>query len=971
MRSRLSLVVTGVLILTLSMPLLAQQGTSSIRGRVVAAQGDALPGVTVVVKNEQTGMYRETVSDKDGIYVISGVTPGSYELTAELSGFNTYRRHDIRLEVGKAVTLDVPMKIGAVAEEVTVTAAAPLVDVTSKEVGGNITSKELVELPSINRNFIGFVGLLPGVVPNISTESFGSDSVSVNGQDPRNNNYLVDGGNNNDDVIGQRAGTQARTPLESIQEFQVLTGQYDAEFGRTTGGIINAVTKQGTNNFKGVAFAFLQDAQFTEKDFFAKQLNRPKPDTRFFQWGGNIGGPIIRDRLHFFANVERVENDRPNALVLAARPEIVEPTTLDRVWNTMIRVDQQFSSRMHAAARWLRESSPQTNQIIGNVTPAAAREESDVDQTAVGSFDMVFGNSKLNTTRFTWTQENVAFANPGFNGNGRRQDLLPPTLVFQSYTDQQSAVAQARVNDAYQLNDVFNWYVNNHDLRVGGEYERITEFFTDQGNMNGTFTFGTSNVPFNAADPRTYPDRFSIRVPGPVDLNIKVKYWNLFAQDKWSLSDRATLSLGLRYDYEDLPIDESDNPLFTNPHDYPTDSNNIAPRIGLSYALDSDKHTVLRGGVGRFYDKTHLELIQGVVTAGVFSSSFIVPFPTNAADQGPRNGRMPTDPFLVNGPVVNHDLIRQMFAPGARIKNIGTVLLDSPDRVVPYTDQISLGIGRQLTPHLAVNFDYVHADGRDQFMSRELNQGSRATPALTSPVTRPNADFRGSVLERVNTGRTKYDAFEFQLDHHLGKNYQYRVSYTYSKSRGNTSGNGIPTSDLQVGNDMNLDENEGPTDFDKPHNLSISGSWRVPHTGGLVLSTVTRYVSGSPFTVEDRSVDPNKNGILFDPLPAGRYSGTGRNSISVSSDGGRNGARGPDFFEMDMRAGYELPVVGSQVQLFVEMFNVTNRANFANPPGNRLTNLTTGNPAANFLVLNALKDGAAPRTLQFGVRMQY
>ena len=118
-------------------------------------------------------------------------------------------------------------------------------DVTSKEVGGNITDPELISLPSVNRNFVGFIGLLPGVVPSISTESFGSDSVSVNGQDARNNNYLVDGANNNDDVIGQRAGTQARTPIESVQEFQVLTSQYDAEFGRTSGAVINAVTKQG------------------------------------------------------------------------------------------------------------------------------------------------------------------------------------------------------------------------------------------------------------------------------------------------------------------------------------------------------------------------------------------------------------------------------------------------------------------------------------------------------------------------------------------------------------------------------------------------------------------------------------------------------------------------------------------------------------------------------------------------------
>ena len=137
------------------------------------------------------------------------------------------------------------MEVGGIQEELVVTAEAPIVDVTSKEVGGNITSDDLLSLPSVNRNFIGFIGLLPGVVPSISTESFGSDSVNVNGQDARNNNYLWTAANNNDDVIGQRAGTQARPALEAIQEFQVLTSQYDAEFGRTTGAIINAVVKQG------------------------------------------------------------------------------------------------------------------------------------------------------------------------------------------------------------------------------------------------------------------------------------------------------------------------------------------------------------------------------------------------------------------------------------------------------------------------------------------------------------------------------------------------------------------------------------------------------------------------------------------------------------------------------------------------------------------------------------------------------
>ncbi len=959
-----SFFVSSFLLVLFTSSALAQQGASQIRGRVTAADGSSLPGVTVTIKHQESGVVRTTTSDKEGTYVMSAVTPGTYELSAELSGFRNFRRRNVRLEVGKTSTVDVKLDLGAMSEEVTVTAAAPVVDVTSKEVGGNITSKELTELPSINRNFIGFIGLLPGVVPSISTESFGSDSVSVNGQDPRNNNYMFDGGNNNDDVIGQRAGTQARPPLDAIQEFQVITGQYDAEFGRTTGAIVNAVTKQGSNNFKGLVSGYLQDASFTQKDFFVRQNNTRKPDTRYVQYVANLGGPIIQDKLHFFANVERPENDRPNAITIPARPEIVEPTTQDRVWNTLVRVDQQINISNTWAVRWLRESSPQLNQIIGNVTPAASREESDVDQTAVAQYDLVMGNSRVNTARLTWTQENVAFANPGFNGNGRNQAALPPTLVFLTYTDQQSSVAQSRVDDAWQINDTFNWYANQHDMKFGVEYERAKEHATDQGNMNGTFTFRT-NGPFNPNDPRTYPERFSIRVPGASDLRLKVTYMSAFAQDKWNINNKATVSFGLRYDLEKIPFTEADNPLFANGQKYPYDKNNISPRVGLTYQLPAARTTVLRGGVGRFYDKTHLELVQGVETAGVFSNSFTATFPATAADPGPANGIKPTNPFLINGPVVNRDLLNSMFPPGSKIKNTGTINLDDPNRTVAYTDQLSFGVQREITANMSINVDYVHASSKGMLMSFDLNPGTRANTSRTTPVVRTNPVFPSSSLvsERVNAGHTTYNAVEFQLDHHLGQTYQYRISYTYSKSKGNTSGGFVPTMNFQLLAERNLDQNEGPTDFDKPHNFVFSGSWAPPRTHGLTLALVTRYLSGDPFTIQDSNFDLDKNGILFDPLPAGKYSGTGRNAYTVFDKGGRNGARGPNFFEMDARVGYRLPVVIANIEVFGEIFNLTDRTNFDVPAGDRRS--TT------FLQLTALRAGGVPRTGQIGARITF
>src|SRR3954468_8459290 len=332
---------TIAVLLFAAAPLLAQQGTTELRGRVADAQGGILPGVAVVVRNQATGFSRETVSGSDGSFIASGLVPGTYEVAAELQGFKKFDRKDLVLEVGKTSTIEVKMEAGGIEQTVNVSAESPLVDVTSKEIGGNITSETLVQLPSVNGNFVGFVGLLPGIIPSISTESFGGDSISVNGQDARNNNFMVDGGNNNDNVIGQRAGTQARTPIEAIQEFQVITNQFDAEFGRTAGAVVNAVTKEGTNQLRGSAFGYYQSGKLTQEDFFVRNDTTGKlhkPDTQYQRWGGTAGGPIVKDKIHFFGSLERFAIDRPNTVNIPARPSLNATTaTLDRVWNTIIR----------------------------------------------------------------------------------------------------------------------------------------------------------------------------------------------------------------------------------------------------------------------------------------------------------------------------------------------------------------------------------------------------------------------------------------------------------------------------------------------------------------------------------------------------------------------------------------------------------------------------------------------------------
>jgi Carboxypeptidase regulatory-like domain/TonB-dependent Receptor Plug Domain len=983
MRARLVIATLAAFMAVASMAW-AQQGTSEMRGRVADAQGGALPGVTVVLTNQANGTVRETISGTDGSFIASGMVPGTYSVTAELAGFKKFSRQNMVLEVGRTTSVEVALEVGGIEETVNVTAESPIVDLTSKEIGGNITSETLVKLPSVNGNFIGFVALLPGIVPSVSTESFGSDSIAVNGQDPRNNNYMLDGGNNNDDVIGQRAGTQARTPIEAIQEFQVITGQYDAQYGRTSGAVVNAVTKSGTNQFKGVAFGFVQNADLTGQAFFAKQQNLPKPDTQYQRWGGTVGGPVVKNKIHFFGSLERFSIDRPNAINIPARPEFNgTQQTRDRVWNTIVRGDHQINNTNSYSVRWLREASPQVNQIIGAVTPAAAREESDVDQTVSASLNTVLSGTKVNTFRLTWTRENVTFANNCFNTNGRDLSKCPVTLAYQDFTDQQDNTAQARINDGIQAENTLAWFIpgkgGDHDVKFGVQYSYSAAFNTNQGNLNGTFAFGRSNAVFNRAIPSTYPDRLTIRVGGPNEFYQKAHYISGFAQDKWRLGNSVTLNIGVRYDYEALPLKTADD-MFVG-EDHPVDKNNVAPRLGLTYEIGGT--SVIRAAVGRFYDKTHFEVIGGLYTGTPFATSFVVNFPTAAADNGPRTGVMPTDPFLVNGPTVNTALLNQLYPGGQLLRNTGATW-DNPDRRVPYTDEVSLGYERQLGASLSAGVDMVHSRGRDLLMQFNHNPQVRNNPTVAaSTLTRvPTAalntavqqlaqkygtfaPFTTNVIQYRNVGEQDYTALMLQLKKRFSNNFSSQVSYTLAKSRGNTSGNGAAASNFQVRDDMRLELNEGPSDFDNRHNFTFSGVAMIPRTGGLNVSWVARAISGRPFTLNNGNVDPDLNGIQFEPLPAGNYAGSGNNAYAVENyKSERNGAYGPGFFSLDMRVGYAIRMPGNRrIELSADVFNVTDRTNFANPTGNQAS--------AQFLLLTAYSTSYTPRKAQIGLRVEF
>ena len=979
----------------------AQQGTSAIGGKVIDQGGGVLPGVTVVITNEDTGISREVIASADGSYFASQVNPGRYRVSAKLEGFKALERRNISLEVGRTTALDLTLEVGALEETVTVTSDAALVDTTSAQVGGHISAVEMSELPQTTRSYMALVGNVPGA-QFVPSGGFLNDTMLANGQPAAANSVNIDGASNIDDQRGSNVGGQARTANETLQEVQIMTNQFDAEFGRSSGAVINAVTKSGSNQLSGSLFQFFTGKGVTAKDYFAKVNNLPKPDISKTEWGGTAGGPIVKNRLFYFFSLERVTRERPLIGQFPNRPEF-NYSTVDSVgaWNTFIRADHQVTRNNSLAYRWQREAAPQL-QGKGTLPEALKNDgdETDMDQTHVATLTSVIGNTKVNTLRLSRTTEVFAHGQPLIRALEPEytacnvcpvqflldQVRLPPQLAYQSFAIQAGTQNNLWDDRSHSIENVMSWFIpdkmGKHDIKFGAKATHVWMSAPNYNNGNGTFTFNHELV-FNAADPRTYPERFSITVPGPRYFEMTSNVYEGYVQDKWQFKN-VTLSLGLRYDLEDIPINEIDNPLFPDPGAYPMDKNNAAPRFGIVWNPDGEGRSVVRAGWGVFYDKTILGTVDDIIQNNKYSNSFTATFPQNAADPGPANGRFPTDPTLSSGvfteitPAVRA-YINSLYPPGTLQRNTGTVSWDDPERTTPYFHQASVGYSRQLLAGLSFSADYVRLRGHDQFLNPNVNLGTRLSTArsgqvvFTDPFGILNSSLKPGEVPYVSTislrttkyGYSLYDAFDLSVEKRFTHGWSARGAYSAGYSRGVAGPQG-DAPQLQVGSNLNLDKWYAPAAVDRRHNLTMSGRMDIPKTRGVNLSGTVRLMSGTPFTIQNTNIDADRNSIFFDPLPAGTYSTTAAIGMrDVEFNGERNGARGPGYMQLDMRVGYRAKLGGKRAaDVFGEFFNFTNRANFANPSGDLRT-------PADFLRYTALSGTGTGLQAQLGVRLGF
>jgi hypothetical protein len=694
-------------------------------------------------------------------------------------------------------------------------------------------------------------------------------------------------------------------------------------------------------------------------------------------FGGSAGEPIVRNTAFWFGNIERnINEEAANLNFPADAAPLAVPystTTNFTGWNTFLRGDYQLATNSHLSVRWLREAVlTENDEIEGNLsTPDNATFENDSgDQVFSVAWTSVLGNRATNELRIGHVRENLLqgpriFFDDGWNFiglDGREQFDLGPMNSHPDYNAGNRNNYQEDLIRTYGIDNAFTYlkpgWKGDHTFKIGAGWSRNGAF--PQGtatNLVGLYDFPT-NAAFDPANPRTYPFRFRIRL-GQIDFEQKDWRTYFYLQDKWQLSKQVTLNLGLRYDYQHLT---------------PLTKDAFAPRLGIAYDPIGNGRTLIRGGLGKFFQFHQLNVLQTLLTAAVIGPAYV--FDTTQVARPDQTGVIPTDPFNSGclQPVNSNGLAAIgpqcrafLDAQRANVLNGGFVnnqpTLDG-DRRLPYLWGYSVGFKQQLLSDVAVSVDYVGNIGRNQVQLVDINEGP---PLANGRITRVGVngfDPDGELIppEARNTSfiqvlqyqsrsefNTDYNALEVAVDKRLSNRWSGRLSYTLARARDV----GLITYDTDLRADY------GRANFDNRHALALSANvavWR-----GLGAGFVFRYYSGYPIN-ETVGTDVNGDGVNNDRPISGIHDAT-RPILSALDGNGRairNGIDGEKQMLLDGRFQYLWQMQRYEAGVFLEIYNLTDHVNYGNPTGNR--------NSTNYLVRTVAGD---PRTTQLGFRVRF
>jgi hypothetical protein len=924
-------------LLALPSTAVAQSAGGTIEGTVTDEQGAAVPGATVTATNNATGTARSTTTDSAGFFRLGALLPATYDVEVELSGFSTLTQTGVVVNVASTRTLEIGLKLASVEETITITDEAPLL-ATDPSIGTVVSQEELQNLPLNGRQFANVAVLAPGTTLGTNSDPTkpGQLVVQLGGGTGRNVNYIMDGGDNTDDTIG---GALQNFNLEAVQEFKIQTMQYKAEYGRSSGGVLTVVTKTGTNDFRGSLYEFYRDDSLNAKTTSEENAGVDKQDYGRDQYGGSLGGPILKDRAHFFVTYEKTERDTNYVVSTGGDfPQFdgtVAPTPFeDELITAKATVDinpQQFLQ--------VRYGSQENTDVYGagpRVLPSGiAALTNDYSSYLVGH-TLQLGGDKLNEFTFQYTK----FQNTILPSTSAPNETFPSGFTFG-----QSALAPQSTNQKkYQYRDDFSWsstlFERRHDFKGGVHY-------LDEPTLGGDFTTGTAGIFIHTADDVNSPIG-TIQVYGGFAGNsIPIEEMGGYIQDDIYWSDRLTINVGVRYEeWSGYDLDQRSSGFWqvlqaqrTYDEYYLTDfwgddgvldemDPAIAPRLGFTWDVKGDGRQLLRGGYGTFYNFPYTNanlLFPALSVQSLYGEVYHLDDP-----DGIRNADgsffQPGDPLPPEG--VISDL------------GFGSRDVASPERGVPYSDQISLGYSLQVNNDLGLNFEVVQAEYHNLPYRFRPNVG---TDPNHNGVFDGDAERRfpslGNFRLWMTNGRATYEGANVGF-RYRGDQIELQGFYTYSETEGNVLGgtdefriaDGDMMSDLPASNRNRRDQSVNPLDplcgacngplfTDARHRLTFGGIYRAPWD--LVVSGVFRYHSAFPY-IEHTAADTNADGNELELRPG------------VSNV---NSGRADDFNQIDLRVSRDFAFgrEGMGVEVIVELFNVFDSDNgqvpdrFGNP----------------------------------------
>ena len=932
----------------------AQQTTGNITGRVTDPQGAAVPGTTVTAKNPLTGFTRSDTSDAEGIYRLGALPIGLYDVLAELQGFTTVSNKSIEVNVAQTHTLDFSLKIAAVAETINVIGAAGLIETTASSVGQVVDTRRIANLPLNGRQFANLAATVPGVGLGFHSDPTKSTQYAplINGGAGRNVNYQIDGGDNNDDTVG---GLLQQFPLEAIQEFNFITQRFKAEYGRSNGGVMNVVTKSGNNLWSGSLFELFRDTKMnaeTETEHLADLASAAAGRTatgknpyRRNQFGGSFGGPIAKDKAHFFVALERTQQDTKQIVNTGGLVPGGDGTFAVPYRETVAtgKVSVAVNSSQYLSVRYGRN----TNSQPYDASPVHTFDNWGDSRNILNSINVnhnwVVGGSKLNEFIFQYADYDNLIA-----ARSSASNLTFPNGV---QTGGNVNTPQTTQQKKYQFRDDFSWHVTAHG-GLGHDFKTGINF-VDEPRMYLTFILAKDVVVHTMLNNDANGPVQTIAIStGDSHANTPTKQYGLYIQDDWRVSDRFTVNAGLRYDLVDgLPFDQSKNANFVKlqaagaagllkgivglenfgltPQ---VDKNNFQPRIGGVYDVRGNGKDIVRGGWGIYTDfgfSNSNGLFASLDASGTsFGNVFNVTTPS-----GIRN---PDGSFYKVGQPLSN-LASQNQASGAPMQ--GQYV--DPRLQQPYQMQSNMGWSHQFASDTVLSVDYVNSLGRDLNFKPRLNQRIPGTTIRRVSVLLPGGLSPNTSANRpaLSRGESEYNALILSGGRRLSRGVDFSASYTLSKGTSNIGNASDETNTANIQDPNN--PFDAPVQFgpnattDARHRINLTAVFELPM--GFRVSPFFLYRSALPIVLFDGR-DLNLDGDAVD-IPATAYAAdtfdpkTGTFTIkAVGACTTVNCGRGWPQSQLNLRVSKSFHLGGrANVEAIGEIFNLFNAVNPSNP----------------------------------------